>query len=65
MTQERSTILSDLERLAWWGVRTLGANRHELRDLLRAWVMLDGAPVRADLIGNVADHVHAAHQAGA
>jgi hypothetical protein len=54
-----STVAGDLERLAHWACQTLKSDRHELRNLMRAWCEVSGLTVRNDLIGNVADLVAA------
>lgn len=63
MMQNTTTVAGDLERLAHWGCQTLKSDRHELRGLLRAWCQVSGLTVRNDLVGGIADHVHAQYTA--
>lgn len=49
--------LAELERLAHYHARTFGADRHAVRDALKAWCTSHGRTVRAATIGEIADHV--------
>ena len=56
-----STQVSDLERLAFWALRTLHLDSAQLRDLLHAWCRSSNATVAPALVTLLAAHATRVH----